>query len=171
MGDIVRQLGPVVDSPKTDSTRLTPRLLPQTLHGLEYAQDMERRQFTLEESNALVPWMEETFQRLAGMREEQTNAQAKLDELLKRRGSNGSSSSNEAMQQAQGDVDRLARLLEEGLQDILAQGIIVRDVATGLVDFPSQREGREVFLCWIGGEESIGFWHETNRGFAHRQPL
>jgi len=132
---------------------------------------MERRQFTLDEANALVPWLEETFQRLANMRQEQTDAQSRLDELLEHRGSNGSSSSNEAMQQAQGNVDRLARLMEEGFQDILAEGIIVRDVATGLVDFPSQREDREVFLCWIGGEEQIGFWHETNRGFTHRQPL
>ncbi len=132
---------------------------------------MERRQFTLDEANALVPWLEETFQRLANMRQEQTDAQSRLDELLEHRGSNGSSSSNEAMQQAQRNVDRLARLMEEGFQDILAEGIIVRDVATGLVDFPSQREGREVFLCWIRGEERIDFWHETNRGFAHRQPL
>ena len=132
---------------------------------------MERRQFTLDEANALVPWLEETFERLANMRREQTDAQSRLDELLEHRGSNGSSSSNEAMQQAQGNVDRLARLMEEGFQDILAEGIIVRDVATGLVDFPSQREGREVFLCWIRGEEPIDFWHETNRGFAHRQPL
>ena len=132
---------------------------------------MERRQFTLDEANALVPWLEETFQRLANMRREQTDAQSRLDELLERRGSNGSSSSNATMQQAQGNVDRLARLMEEGFQDILAEGIIVRDVATGLVDFPSQREGREVFLCWIRGEEPIDFWHETNRGFAHRQPL
>ena len=132
---------------------------------------MERRQFTLDEANALVPWLEETFQRLANMCREQTDAQSRLDELLEHRGSNGSSSSNETMQQAQGNVDRLARLMEEGFQDILAEGIIVRDVATGLVDFPSQREGREVFLCWIGGEERIDFWHETNRGFAHRQPL
>ena len=132
---------------------------------------MERRQFTLEEANALVPWLEETFQRLAGLRQEHIDTQSRLDELLKHRGSNGSSSSNEAMQQAQGNVDRLVRLMEEGFQDILAEGIIVRDVASGLVDFPSQREDREVFLCWIGGEEQIGFWHETNRGFTHRQPL
>jgi len=53
----------------------------------------------------------------------------------------------------------------------LDRGIIVRDVAIGLVDFPSQREGREVYLCWIGGEERIDFWHETNRGFSHRERL
>ena len=112
---------------------------------------MEHRQFTLEEANALVPWLEETFQRLAGLHQEHTDSQTRLDELLKHRGSNGSSSSNDAMQQAQGNVDRLARLMEEGFQDILTQGIIVRDVATGLVAFPSQRAGREVFLCLVGG--------------------
>ncbi|MCI0830163.1 MAG: DUF2203 family protein, partial [Chloroflexi bacterium] len=69
------------------------------------------------------------------------------------------------------NVDRLARLLQEGVQEILDRGIIVRDVARGLVDFPSQREGREVYLCWIGGEERIEFWHDTDRGFAHREPL
>ncbi len=132
---------------------------------------MERRLFSLEEANALVPWLEETFQRLAGMQQERVDAQERLDELLSHRGSNGSSSSNEAMEQAQESVDRLARLIDEGFQDILDQGIIVRDVASGLVDFPSQREGREVYLCWIGGEAKIDFWHETDRGFAHREPL
>ena len=132
---------------------------------------MEHRQFTLEEANALVPWLEETFQRLGRVGEEHGVLHTRLDELLRQRGSNGSSSSSEEMDQAQENVDRLARLLQEGVQEILDRGIIVRDVARGLVDFPSQREGREVFLCWIGGEERIEFWHETDRGFAHREPL
>ena len=132
---------------------------------------MEHRQFTLEEANALVPWLEETFQRLGRVGEEHGVLHTRLDELLRQRGSNGSSSSSEEMDQAQENVDRLARLLQEGVQEILDRGIIVRDVARGLVDFPSQREGREVYLCWIGGEERIEFWHETDRGFAHREPL
>ena len=132
---------------------------------------MEHRQFTLEEANALVPWLEETFQRLGRVGEEHGVLHTRLNELLRQRGSNGSSSSSEEMDQAQENVDRLARLLQEGVQEILDRGIIVRDVVRGLVDFPSQREGREVFLCWIGGEERIEFWHETDRGFAHREPL
>ncbi|MCI0787947.1 MAG: DUF2203 domain-containing protein [Chloroflexi bacterium] len=132
---------------------------------------MEHRQFTLEEANALVPWLEETFQRLGRVGEEHGVLHTRLDELLRQRGSNGSSSSSEEMDQAQENVDRLARLLQEGVQEILDRGIIVRDVARGLVDFPSQREGREVYLCWIGGEERIEFWHDTDRGFAHREPL
>ena len=132
---------------------------------------MEHRQFTLEEANALVPWLEETFQRLGRVGEEHGVLHTRLDELLRQRGSNGSSSSSEEMDQAQENVDRLARLLQEGVQEILDRGIIVRDVARGLVDFPSQREGREIYLCWIGGEERIEFWHDTDRGFAHREPL
>jgi hypothetical protein len=65
----------------------------------------------------------------------------------------------------------LAAQIEDGVQEILDRGIIVRDVSTGLVDFPSQRDGREVFLCWIGGEEKIEFWHETDRGFDYREPI
>ncbi len=41
----------------------------------------------------------------------------------------------------------------------------------GLCDFPSLREGREVYLCWKLGEDKVDHWHEKNAGFAGRQPL
>ncbi len=132
---------------------------------------MESGQFTLDEANALVPWLEETFQRLAQGRQEHLALQERLTELLRHRESNEPASSNDELTQIREDVDRLARQMEDGVEEILDRGIIVRDVERGLVDFPSPREGREVFLCWIGGEEQIDFWHETDRGFAHRQPL
>ncbi len=126
---------------------------------------MESDQFTLDEANALVPWLEETFQRLELARQEYVTLQERLSELPK-----DSGNADETSQLAE-SVELLARQIEEGVEEILDRGIIVRDVSTGLVDFPSQREGREVYLCWIGGEERIDFWHETNRGFAHREPL
>ena len=49
--------------------------------------------------------------------------------------------------------------------------IVLRDLESGLIDFPSLREGREVYLCWIDGEDEIGFWHELEAGYAGRQPL
>ena len=135
---------------------------------------MESDQFTLDEANALVPWLEETFQRLTQGRQEHLALRERLTELLQRResrDSNGPSGGNDELTRVREDVDRLARQIEDGVEEILDRGIIVRDVERGLVDFPSPREGREVFLCWIGGEERIDFWHETDRGFAHRQPL
>ena len=126
---------------------------------------MESDQFTLDEANALVPWLEETFQRLELVRQEYITRQERLSDLAK------SSGSADETSELAASAELLARQIEEGVEEILDRGIIVRDVSTGLVDFPSQREGREVYLCWIRGEDQIGFWHETDRGFTHRQPL
>lgn len=51
-------------------------------------------------------------------------------------------------------------------------GIELKDYARGLIDFPSMRNDRVVLLCWqIGDGDEIGWWHETDAGFAGRQPL
>ena len=46
----------------------------------------------------------------------------------------------------------------------------LKDIEEGLVDFPSEREGRTVYLCWKLGEDVIGYWHELDTGFPGRQP-
>ncbi len=132
---------------------------------------MESDQFTLDEANALVPWLEETFQRLSSGRQENVKLQERLTELSRRQEGDEASGGDDEPAQIREDMERLGRQIEEGVEEILDRGIIVRDVERGLVDFPSPREGREVFLCWIGGEKRIDFWHETDRGFSHRQPL
>jgi hypothetical protein len=49
--------------------------------------------------------------------------------------------------------------------------IVVRDPARGLVDFPSLRDGQEVYLCWLIDEPEIGYWHAPETGFAGREPI
>jgi hypothetical protein len=63
------------------------------------------------------------------------------------------------------------RTLRREIEGLAAEGIILRDAETGLVDFPSRREGRIVHLCWRTDEDRIGFWHEAGAGFSGRQPL
>ena len=51
-------------------------------------------------------------------------------------------------------------------------GVQLKDHSRGLIDFPSMRDGRVVLLCWqLGERDEIEFWHETEAGFAGRQPL
>ena len=51
-------------------------------------------------------------------------------------------------------------------------GIQLKDYSRGLIDFPSERDGRVVLLCWqLGEPETIEWWHELETGFAGRQPL
>ena len=54
---------------------------------------------------------------------------------------------------------------------IEAHGCIVKDIDLGLVDFPSMREGRAVYLCWKAGEERITHWHAMDEGFSQRRTL
>jgi hypothetical protein len=56
----------------------------------------------------------------------------------------------------------------DGLEEL---GIVLRDPARGLIDFPSVHLGRQVQLCWQLGEDDIGWWHFPEDGFAGRHPL
>jgi hypothetical protein len=132
---------------------------------------MLNHHFTVAEANALLPWLEEKFARMVPLRDELASSQEQLIDLLRRRRSNGHSSSEEEIAQAQREVDRITRDLQQHLQEVSQRGILVRDVGRGLVDFPSIRDQREVHLCWLRGEAQIQYWHETNIGFAGRQPL
>ena len=119
----------------------------------------------MDEANFLIPWLVEIFQKLELLRQEYTTIQERLADLEK---ASCNLADYESLKVSAG---RLARQIEEGVDEILDQGIIVRDVSRGLVDFPSQRDGREVYLCWIGGEARIHYWHEIDRGFSDRVPL
>jgi hypothetical protein len=56
--------------------------------------------------------------------------------------------------------------------DLNEMGIQLKDHHRGLIDFPSDRDGRVVLLCWqLGEPEQIEWWHELEAGFAGRQPL
>jgi hypothetical protein len=50
-------------------------------------------------------------------------------------------------------------------------GVVLKDVDRGLCDFPYMRNGRLVYLCWHLGEQTIGYWHDIEAGFAGREPL
>ena len=126
---------------------------------------MELDQFTLEEANALIPWLSETFRNLELLRQKYVVIQERLAELK------GPSDSSGNIDGLKARAEQLTRQIREGVEEILDRGIVVRDVSRGLADFPSQRDGREIYLCWIGGEERINYWHEIDQGFTHREPL
>ena len=61
--------------------------------------------------------------------------------------------------------------LQNGIAAFEHRGIVLRDLDSGLIDFPSFRDEAEVYLCWIDGETEIGFWHDLDAGYGGRQPL
>lgn len=67
----------------------------------------------------------------------------------------------------QGIVDQMTAAVAR----IDGQGITLRDIERGLIDFPALAGGRQVWLCWELGEDDVAFWHELDTGFGSRRPL
>jgi len=65
----------------------------------------------------------------------------------------------------------IAREIDAFQTELESLGIQLKDRRIGLVDFPSELDGRRVLLCWRLGEPSVQFWHDEDAGFAGRQPL
>lgn len=65
----------------------------------------------------------------------------------------------------------LTRRLEEAVAELRAEGIEVKDLDTGLIDFYALVGGEVVFLCWQRGEPEVGYYHTLTGGFRARRPL
>ena len=121
------------------------------------------RHYTVEQANAAIPWVE---QRLAQLREARTGlgdeeARAALAEAGP---GNGGGEAGRVVSDA-------FLAMRSALIELREMEIVLRDLDRGLVDFPSLRDGREVYLCWEEGEDQIGYWHEPDAGYGGRQAL
>ena len=122
---------------------------------------MSRRYFTVAEVNRLLP-------RIQTAVEQVQEGNRRLTALSQDLYPDGKPPSDTVV-----DRTYLAgiQLLTAGVEAIGGLGGQVKDVRTGLVDFPSLFQGREVLLCWMPGEDAVGFWHDLDAGFAGRAPI
>ena len=122
------------------------------------------RYFTLSEANeALIsirPWIDE----VQTIRSEILAHQPEIWSVMEKSAGNGG---NPTLSRMVKTFDRLDALIHN-IQDT---GVIIKDINTGLLDFPAIKDEREVYLCWKHGEGDIAFWHEIEDGFAGRQSI
>ena len=71
----------------------------------------------------------------------------------------------------QAEMTKLEGQIATLIEHIQQQGVEVKDIRRGLVDWRAERDGREVYLCWQYGERTVSWWHELADGFAGRQPI
>jgi hypothetical protein len=69
------------------------------------------------------------------------------------------------------EIQGIARDIDQFQGELEALGIQLKDRRMGLIDFPSEMDGRRVLLCWRLGEASVQYWHDEQTGYAGRQPL
>ncbi len=122
---------------------------------------MTEVRYTVVEANALLPYLAPT---LVELREKSEKAVRIRQTVASAAASNGGSAERERWSRT---LARVAELVDR----LQGWGLELRDVATGLVDFPAVIEGEEVYLCWLLDEPSVGHWHAVESGFAGRRPL
>jgi hypothetical protein len=61
--------------------------------------------------------------------------------------------------------------LKAEVEYLADRGILLRDPDSGLIDFPAERDGEQVFLCWRLGEGDVAYYHGVHSGFSGRKPL
>jgi hypothetical protein len=129
------------------------------------------RFFTPEEANAALVRVRPLVEQVVERRADLLAAQARLAEFVATVSGNGGGLDPEHSRRLVTAVDAAETALVEALAELSGVGVIVRDPDAGLIDFPSEREGDPVFLCWQLGEETVSWWHGPEDGFAGRRPI
>ena len=127
--------------------------------------------FTPEEANAALGGLRPLVEAMVVAKHVLDGAQEERDELAQRISGNGGGIPPTELAAADEAVETAASELATAIGQVQAQGVLVKDLDSGLVDFPAKRDGEDILLCWQLGEDEVAFWHGLEDGFAGRQPL
>jgi hypothetical protein len=121
------------------------------------------KHYSLEEARALLPRIRQWLEEL-GQHQEQLK---KLDKRVASLIASGDDAGGPSVNQLAGTLAECKAVL----QNFRSREIQIKDLTRGLIDFPSMREGREIFLCWEKDEDDIEYWHDLESGYAGRERL
>ena len=132
---------------------------------------MAQRYFTPSEANELLvevrPLAESLVQHRQGMRV----AAERRARLTARIAGNGGDLDPQEPGELDEQFQRESHAVTQTAERLERLGVLVKDLDSGLVDFPALHEGEEVLLCWQVGEDEVAHWHGVYEGFAGRKPL
>ncbi len=124
---------------------------------------MTRRSFTVEQANRMLPLVRRIVEDLVVSHGAWQQAVGQFEMA-----SNAIASDAEHFQR---ETERLAREIDGYLRELGELGVEFKGFEQGLIDFPSELEGRPIYLCWQLGESAVAYWHDVDAGFAGRRQL
>jgi hypothetical protein len=126
------------------------------------------RLFSVDEANAILPNIEPLLLQLKHAKEQFDQLRRTLDSMTPAMRGNGHGALAVDLERR---VNNLVTQMSMGIRTLAEQGIEIKDLNQGLIDFPHLRDNHVVYLCWRLGEGRIGYWHEIEAGFAGRREL
>jgi hypothetical protein len=127
--------------------------------------------FTVAEANNALPLVRAIVRDITDLARELRDRHERLNRLRPGDRFRLSDAHEEELQQVQAELERGQERMDEYVRELGQIGVELKDYFTGLIDFPSLRNGRPVYLCWRLGEAEVAYWHELEAGFAGRQKL
>jgi hypothetical protein len=132
----------------------------------------QMRTFTLDEAQSLLPVLESLLKRAIEEKRSAEEAESDLTALAQRIYLSGGMRVNAPnVAKRRSDMEDHLKRVRESIAEMDAIGVQVKDLDSGLLDFPFRLEDEVVLLCWRMGEPAIEHWHTVDAGFQGRQPV
>jgi hypothetical protein len=130
------------------------------------------RRFTVAEAQELLDsGLREQAERMVELRARSRDLESRWRRLVIAIGSNGGGMDRAEVRELRAAVEEAHAGLNEIVARFTDEGVQVKDMDRGLIDFPADVDGQDALLCWHVGEPKIAFWHSPQDGFAGRRPL
>lgn len=129
-----------------------------------------KKYFSVEEANKALPLVRAIVGDIVRQYQTVSDLQARLSAVKGERRRPGRDPYSEELAQSQAELEAEELKLRGFVEELSLLGVELKG-PDGLCDFPSIRDGREVYLCWRLGEPGVDHWHELHAGVAGRQPL
>jgi len=129
------------------------------------------RTFTPDEANAALADVRPLVEQMVEAKRTFDEAQEQSDSAARSISGNGGGIPPAELAALHEQLEQRTTELAAILDELHELGVEVKDLDSGLVDFPALRDGERVLLCWRLGEDEVAFWHGLEDGFAGRQPL
>lgn len=131
------------------------------------------RYFTLEEAAALIPKIREDLGKVHAEIETIRDDIILFKRILVASKKAGKPPTEEQIEHLKHLYQHAQEVVEQWMNHFSEQGILLRDVQQGLIDFPYHSESmdEDFLLCWQLGEDGLFYFHPLEAGFAGRQPI
>ena len=132
----------------------------------------QERRFTIAEAQELLDTeLRALAERMVEARARSRDLESRWRRLVIAIGSNGGNMERPEVRELRETVEASHAELNEIVARFTAEGVQVKDMDRGLIDFPAEVNGEDALLCWHVGEPRIAYWHSPDDGFAGRRPL
>ena len=129
------------------------------------------RFYAIDEANSALPDVERILTALRDQREELIQLRDRVLDATPNDGEPPTTGAAEQIRVLRLGMQGLIDQMQAGVARLIEMDITLRDIKTGLIDFPALVVGRPIWLCWRLGESDVANWHSHDEGFDARRPL